>query len=217
MFPHSGSASLRIPSTMIGALLIAMSPVTHGAEETQATPQYLAGTRLLKLEGDIAAHMIAGADRFLLYELEASIGRRAKFWNRDTSSSDAYNNSVDPNRRRIAAMIGVRDPRAEFASVEFVATVAQPAVVGRGDGYEIYAIRWPALDGVYGEGLLLEPTGKPPIAQVVAIPDCEQTPEALAGLVEGVPVESQFARRLAESGCRVVIPVLINPKDASGS
>ena len=34
----------------------------------------------------------------------------------------------------------------------------------------------------------------------------------VSGLVEGVPGHSQFARHLAESGCRVVIPTLISRK-----
>jgi dienelactone hydrolase len=68
------------------------------------------------------------------------------------------------------------------------------------------------FDGVDGEGLLLEPKGKV-VAQVVAIPDADWTPEMLVGLAPGVPKESQFARRLAENGCRVVVPVLIDRKD----
>ena len=35
----------------------------------------------------------------------------------------------------------------------------------------------------------------------------------LCGLAAGVPVESQFARRLAESGCRVLIPTLASRAD----
>ena len=42
------------------------------------------------------------------------------------------------------------------------------------------------------------------------MPDADQTPEQLAGLTSGIAPESQFARRLAESGCRVIIPVLIS-------
>ena len=48
------------------------------------------------------------------------------------------------------------------------------------------------------------------LANVIAIPDCEVLPEQLAGLTEGVVPSSQFARRLAQSGCRVVVPLLIN-------
>src|SRR5207249_10549852 len=85
-----------------------------------------------------------------------------------------------------------------------------PAPVGRAAGYEVWAVRWPVLDGVSSEGLLLEPSGKKPVAGVIAIPDCGQTPEMLAGLVDGIPRDSQFARRLAENGCRAIVPVLID-------
>src|SRR5439155_21469848 len=95
---------------------------------------------------------------------------------------------------------------------ELVATTSQPALVGKGDNYEIFAVRWPAFGDVHGEGLLLVPTGKKPVANVVAIPDADQLPEQIVGLVEGVPAESQFARRLAESGCRVIVPTLIDRK-----
>ena len=68
------------------------------------------------------------------------------------------------------------------------------------------------FDGLEGEGLLLQPEGKP-VARVVAIPDADWTPEMLAGLAAGIPPEAQFARRLVENGCQVMIPVLINRED----
>src|SRR3989442_6062894 len=75
--------------------------------------------------------------------------------------------------------------------------------------YRVYQVRWPVLNRVYGEGLLLQPKSKP-VANVIAIPDADQTPEQLAGLLPGVPVGSQFARHLAENGCQVLIPVLVS-------
>ena len=47
----------------------------------------------------------------------------------------------------------------------------------------------------------------------MAIPDADQTPEQIAGLAPGVAPESQFARRLAESGCRVLVPALVDRGD----
>ncbi len=84
-----------------------------------------------------------------------------------------------------------------------------PPVVAEGDGYKVSSVRWPVLDGIDAEGLLLEPAG-PPRARVVALPDCDWTPEMLAGLSPGMPAAAQFARRLAEQGCVVLIPTLIN-------
>ena len=53
-------------------------------------------------------------------------------------------------------------------------------------------------------------TSSVPLTLSIVIPDAGQTPEQLAGLAEGVPPESQVARRLAESGYRVIVPALID-------
>lgn len=189
-------------------LLLAVIATVGAAPIAEAQP--LAGTEPLTTEGDLAEVMIDGVDRFLLRELQDSIGLRAAHWARDTSSGEAYRASVEPNRARLATVLGTRDARVEFDDIELVATLSQSALVGRGDGYEIFAVRWPVLDGVHGEGLLLEPIGSAPRASIVLIPDCEQWPEQLAGIAQGVAEESQMARRLAESGCRVLVPALVN-------
>lgn len=193
-----------LPQTMpfmVSALLSIFS-----ANDGEALP----GTEFLKMEGDIASEMVSGVDKFLLRELDASVEQRAKHWKRDFSSAENYSISIEPNRKQLAHILGIRDERVEFDGPEYVGTTEQPALVGRGDGYDIYSIRWPAFGDVNGEGLLLEPTNGRPVANIVAIPDADQIPEQIAGLAMGVAAESQYARRLAESGCRVVIPVLIN-------
>src|SRR5205085_7096868 len=113
---------------------------------------------------------------------------------------------------RLAHILGVRDPRVPFEAPELVGTTAQPALVGKGENYQIFAVRWPAFGDVHGEGLLLVPTGKKKIADVIAIPDADQTPEQIVGLVEGVKPVDQIARRLAENGCRVVVPMLVRDR-----
>jgi dienelactone hydrolase len=87
------------------------------------------------------------------------------------------------------------------------------SLVGRGEKYEIHAVRWAAFGDVEARGLLLEPKDVPILAQVVAIPDCGVLPEQLVGLMPGVPAESQYARRLAENGCRVLVPLLVNRQE----
>ena len=170
----------------------------------------LAGTQPLTLGGDIASELVAGVDRFLLRETTRSVDRRAPFWKRDFSSLEAYGRSIQTNRDRLAFIVGARDKRVSTPSMELLATVDQPALVGQGPGYEIHAVRWGAFGAVHGEGLLLTPTGRAPVADLVAIPDAGQTPEQICGLVEGVPAESQYARRLAESGCRVIVPTIVD-------
>ena len=188
-------------------LLAATSAPAFAANENE-TP--LPGTALLTMTGDIASELVDGVDAFLLMETTKSVARRAEHWNRDTSSPEAYDKSIAKNRARLTHILGLRDARIPFDAPELVTTTKTPALLAEGDGFKTYAVRWPAFGGVHGEGLLLVPEKGPPVADVVAVPDCEQSPEMLAGLVEGIPRESQFARRLAESGCRVMLPVLIN-------
>jgi dienelactone hydrolase len=169
----------------------------------------LAGTKPLTMEGDLAAQMVAGIDKFLLRELELSVERREKFWKRDVSSPEAYQKSIEPNRQRLAKILGVVDPRVPFDAPELLATTKQSALVGKGENYEIFAVRWPAVRGVNGEGLLLVPKEKT-LASVIAIPDADQTPEQLCGIAEGIPPAAQFPRHLAASGIRVLVPTLIS-------
>src|SRR5207245_11651276 len=67
--------------------------------------------------------------------------------------------------------------------------------------------------GVQCEGLLLVPCQARAVADWIRVPDAAQTPEMLVGLVPGVQPEAQFARRLAENGCRVLVPLLIDRRD----
>lgn len=162
------------------------------------------------MQGDIASNLVAGVDRFLLRKIDESASKRERFWHRDYSSWQAYDQSISTNRQRLAHILGVRDRRVSKVELELLATPTRPALCGRGKDYEVFAVRWPALGDVTGEGLLLTPVNRAPVANVVALPDADQTPEQLAGLTSGTEPESQFARRLAESGCRVIVPVLIN-------
>jgi len=171
--------------------------------------ELLDGTKRLTMEGDIASQLVAGVDRFLLREIELSVARRARYWDRDTSSAAAYDQSIDANRERLRRIIGAaRDRRVRFDDLELTATTKRPALVAKDAGFEVYTVRWPVLKGIHGEGLLLRPTEGAPVADVVAIPDAGQTPEMLVGLTPGITPESQFARRLAENGCRVIVPMV---------
>jgi dienelactone hydrolase len=199
-------------SLAFAAWMYAGMPLQPGVVEASEAAT-LAGTQPLTIEGDIASQLVAGVDRFLLRQIEASIDERKRHWNRDFSSAEAYTKSIEPNRERLAHILGVRDPRGPFEGPELVGTTVRPALVAKGIGFEVYTVRWPAFGDVTGEGLLLVPSNGKPVADIVAIPDCNQTPEQLVGLESGIPRESQFARRLAESGCRVIVPMLVNRQE----
>src|SRR5436190_7320074 len=163
---------------------------SFGASSNADEPVPLAGTRPLTMEGDIASQLVDGVDKFLLRELGKSVARRAKFWKLDLSSPEAYNKSIEPNRQRLAHILGVRDKRIPFDAPELVGTTKNGALVGKGENYEIYAVRWPVFRDVHGEGLLLVPTKGEKVADIIAIPDADQTPEQICGLTDDIFVES---------------------------
>jgi dienelactone hydrolase len=173
----------------------------------------LPGTVPLTLQGDLSAQMIAGIDRFLEAETVRAASGREAFWRPDFSGDRAaYERSVQPNRDRLTPMLGLIDPRVPDIEVEFVASVALPALVAETDRFTVHAVRWPVLDDLRGEGLLLRPKG-PVVARVVVVPDADMTPETLAGVAPGLAPERQAARRLAENGCEVLIPTLADRTD----
>ncbi len=204
------------PSVVLG---LCAGRVRGESPQAVAAGPPLPGTSALEWDGDLAARLVDEVDRFLLQKLDASIEHRDTYWKRDVSSVDAYQRSVAPQRQRLAHILGLRDPRTSNRKPDLMAAFRSsperssgPFVMsaGRGPNYDVYAIRWPAFGDVYGVGLLLEPRDRLPLANVIAIPDCEVLPEQLAGLLQGIDASSQYARRLAEAGCRVVVPLLIN-------
>ncbi len=166
--------------------------------------------------------MVAGIRGYLTHETQTAAQAREGYWKRNLSSWPKYLRSVESNRKRLARIIGVVNKR-EPAQMRVIAPLGEPGfgdpfgdydptVIARGRGYIVREVRWDVLKGVEGEGLLLEPEGAA-YADVIALPDCDWTPEMLAGITPGIPEAAQFARRLAESGCRVLIPTLINRED----
>jgi dienelactone hydrolase len=176
----------------------------------------LAGTKPLTMTGDLASELVAGADRFLLKQIKESAGKRETYWKRDFSSPAAYQASVEPNRKRLAHILGVRDARVSSAkskvTKEPVDLKWDKSAPKKDEVFWNLAVKWSAFGDVTGEGLELEPkSGSARLHSVaIVIPDAGQTPEQLAGLVDGVPPESQVPRRLAVSGYRVVVPALID-------
>ena len=177
--------------------------------EANAAEECLPGTAYLKDKDDFATKMVDGIDRYLtrLYEQMRTGGN--ELWQLDTASVEAYRRSVQPNRERLQRILGVVEHRISPVLMEYIGQNAPSSVVGEGNGFQVHRVRWSVLPGVDAEGLLLEPTYGAK-ASVIALPDADQLPEQLVGLADGVATDSQFARRLAEAGCRVLVPVLIN-------
>jgi len=218
-----------------GTLVSGIPSASAQNQEISTVPQ----TRELTIQGDIASKLVSGVDRFLLKKLKESVKARKQHWSRDFSSTEAYQKSIQVNRTKLAGLLGLRDQRVAFAHPKYDLEInEQSPIYMKTEAFDAYKIKWPVVGDVVAEGLMLVPNlltfRKTEIrvapeftaaykdralhdsfytaAHVIALPDADQTPEQLAGLAPGIATESQFARRLAESGCRVIIPDLISRK-----
>ncbi len=190
-------------STTIACFLTSFPALVSG--------QRLPETKDLTLEGDLSSQLVSGVDVFLLRQLEESITRREMHWDRDFSSVQAYTHSIEKNRQRLAHLAGVRDLRIDFEDLEVIGFTSRSALVGKNHAFKALRVRWPTIRELHAEGLLLVPS-RPNGINIVAIPDADHTPEMITGLAPGITAASQYARRLAESGCQVLIPTILSRK-----
>src|SRR3954453_21537285 len=77
----------------------------------------LPGTKPLTREGDLAAQMVEGIDKYLMREIAASVERREEHWKVDYSSPEAYQKSIKPNRDRLKKILGVVEARVPFGDL----------------------------------------------------------------------------------------------------
>ena len=203
----SGKAMASDTATMKLLPLIIFACVSAHASAAEPLP----GTEALTWTDDLSAKMHIAALHDVDKVIADSVKDRAKLWHYDVSSVEAYEKSVEPNRERFKWIIGVVDKRVPVTMERYgdQAHGEDPSLVGKGEAFTAYQVRWPVLEGVHGEGLLLEPVGKR-LGSVVVIPDADQTPEQVSGLAPGLDVHMQYAKYLAELGFEVVVPTLIN-------
>jgi len=97
--------------------------------------------------------------------------------------------------------------RGAFQAPELIATTTQGAL-SAGAGLRSLCHQMAAFGDVHGEGSCSSRRRR----QVADLSRSRagQLPEDLAGLTNAAASEAQFARILANSGCRVVVPLLIN-------
>ncbi len=215
---------------MVALWLVGGSPSVRAEQEYQKSQEYqkavegievLPDTEPLTWSDDIASRMVDAIDAFLLRKTGDSRGRREEYWRKSAIPSDLpAGGEADPlaeERAALAKILGMADQRVAVPELQVIASPGCTGRVGSGQGYEVYAVRWPAFGDVTGEGLWLVPTGEDSthLPGVVAVPDADVTPEMLTGLVEGVPPECRYAAILAAGGCRVLVPTLVSREIAA--
>ncbi|MFM2179684.1 MAG: hypothetical protein RL015_3782 [Verrucomicrobiota bacterium] len=139
----------------------------------------LPGTQLLAPNIDFSATMVAGIDKMALRLIEQSkTGRK-------------------PTKEKLKAALGLVDGRVGFSALDLVGDTSTPALLDESETCRVFRVRWPVFDGVHGEGLYVQPKGKP-TARVIYLPDAASTPEKLVDAL------------LLSIGAEVIIPALIS-------
>lgn len=106
-------------------------------------------------------------------------------------------------------ILGIVDSPKITEDLELLETLNKPSLIFENKQYKILKIRWQVVEGLHGEGLLIEPKVKP-IAQIIAIPPPDVTPESFCGLTNDKSIP--MWKILADLGCRVIVPTLIDRK-----
>jgi dienelactone hydrolase len=183
--------------------------VTSGVESWEIIPE----TRPLTAGGDLAVKMVEGIDAYLMRAIVNSVDSRAIHWNRDFSSHEAYTRSVEPNRNRLATIIGATDSRNPVQLVlREPGETASNLMAEQSGPTSVRCVEWSVFRTVTGEGLLVDPFGEWR-ADVVLLPDCDVAPESFLSIAEFPDESANPVLLLARSGCRVLIPQLANRLD----
>jgi len=120
-------------------------PVLQSAADRNPLPN----TAALDWEGDLAAKMVDGVDRFLLRKIDEAAVRRA---------------GKMGTRQQFADMLGVKtDARVKPTGFEYLSEAAG----------SVREVRWQALEGVSGVGLLFQPKDGTPQADIILVPDAD--------------------------------------------
>ena len=198
------------PAIVFGSFAV---PPVGGVE---AGGPVLAGTEPLPADGDLAMAMVAGIDEYLQDETENAVERRSLVRSLPCTDRETFEQAAAPVRAELARLIGAVDPRVGPA-LTIEAAFGAEWTLDEGERIRVHQARWAVLDGVWAEGLLLEPKAGAS-ALVVVVPDADQAPEDVAGISADADVRVAIARRLAASGCRVLVPTLVSRReDLSGN
>lgn len=176
-----------------------------------AAQDSLPGTAKLEwLEQDLSERLMDGAHAFVERKIAEAKPKREAFWHYDLASPEAYSRILEPNRATFRRMIGVADPRISPVTMEKFGEGDVPGLAAQTETFRVWQVRWPVLEGVTSEGLLVEPSQKESAGYVIVVPDASETPEQLIGLTDGDAGRRELVRRLAANGFRVLIPAVID-------
>ncbi|MEQ1829085.1 MAG: dienelactone hydrolase family protein [Pirellula sp.] len=196
-FPHAKDQFISSYATAWATICLLYSL----PEQPVKTIASLPGTRPLEMpESDLSGRLMIGAHRFVDSEIDRANGARHKL----PLSTDE---SREQARTALREILGVIEQRAA-PRMERYGDDDNPALVASTKQFDVYQVRWPVFDNVHGEGLLVLQR-EASRGMCIVVPDADQTPELLLGLVGNLEADKQIASILARNGFDLLIPAIV--------
>ena len=165
-----------------------------------------------ELAPDVISRWVTDRQRLLRNETEDYLRsvildyepRRATYWDRDYSSVEAFEKSVEPNRQRWRDALGV---------FEYDGTELSPELVPwyEDDRIQAWWLTVGLLGGLRARAILALPRGRTDsVPLVIAQHGIGSSPEKVFGLDDPSDVYKSYGRRLAEEGFAVIAPMNVS-------
>jgi dienelactone hydrolase len=142
-------------------------------------------------------------DRYFDRQVEEANQQREKAWQRDFSSIEAYERSVEPWRQKLLEMLGGDVyPRSPLKPKE--------ERVAEFTTHTAWRVWFTAFENVRGYGILLVPKGTGPFPALICIHGMGGTPEGVCGLTAQPDYHNRFGLQAVQRGYVVFAPVNMN-------
>ena len=168
----------------------------------------LPNTSLLE-KGDLGTKMVSDIGVWLDIKTKENHTLRNEQFLVNASKIAQDPKALEKKKQTLKSILGIIDSTNKTEDLELLETLNKPALIYENKQYKIFKIRWNVVEGLHGEGLLVEPKEKP-TAQIIAIPPPDITPESFCGLTNDKTVS--MGKIFADLGCRVIIPTIIDRK-----
>ena len=135
MFAHIQNWGFQAVPLLILVLLIS-SASPSGSQGTEILP----GSNPLNWDGDLAAEMVSGIDRFLTREINLSTSRREQNWQRTLTTGTSVDDYLSEKRVRLKQIIGAVDERLPNPNIELISSSVYSSLVAETSRYSVRAI-----------------------------------------------------------------------------
>ncbi len=142
-------------------------------------------------------------DRYFDRQVNEADRQRARSWQRNFSSIEDYEKSVEPWRAKLFEMLGGN-------SYSNSPLRPQEQLIAEFPTHKAYRVWFTAFDEVRTYGILLVPQGRGPFPALICIHGMAGTPEAVCGLTTKADYHNRFGLQAAQRGFLVFAPLDMN-------